>query len=108
MDDDGSHQDADALHQVSHHVDESRPDAGVAVAVLVAPQWLRPLLAPAAVGVSVWRPGLVEDGRHPARHETDQRRRRVAATVVRLGHTHRTLTATAQPEVSSMMSLLMS
>lgn len=57
MDDDGSRQDADTLHQVSQHVDESRPDAGVGVAVMVAP-------GPAgghAVSVAVWGPRLVED-----------------------------------------------
>lgn len=89
MDDESSRQDPDTLHQVSHHVDESGPHAGVAVAVVVAaPELLGPLLAPTAgravdvgVSVSVRRSGLVEDRRHPAevrRSETlitDGRRR---------------------------------
>lgn len=85
MDDDSGHQDADTLHQVSHHVDKSGPDTGVAVAVLVAPELLCPLLAPTAVGVSVWCPGLVEDGRHPAKDEkgtASNRWRRDAAMIV--------------------------
>lgn len=89
VDDDSSHQDADTLHQVSQHVDESGPDAGVAVAVLVAPRLLGPLLMPTAVGVSVWRPRLVEDGRHPAEDEkvvASNHRRRDTATIVRLAH----------------------
>lgn len=108
MDDDSSHQDADTLHQVSQHVDESSPDAGVAVAVLVAPELLCPLLAPIAgraVAVSVRCPGLVEDGRHPAKDEkvaASNHRRRDEATIGRW-HTHRMLTATAQPDVSSIM-----
>ena len=36
VDDGGSQQDSDTLHQISHHVDESRPHAGVAVTVMVA------------------------------------------------------------------------
>lgn len=69
MDDESSRQDPDTLHQVSQHVDESGPHAGVAVAVVVTTELLGPLLALTAgraVGVSVRRSGLVEDRRHPA------------------------------------------
>lgn len=63
--DESSRQDPNTLHQVPHHVDECGPHAGVAVAVVVAPELLGPLLAP-PLGVSVRRSGLVEDRRHPA------------------------------------------
>lgn len=74
VDDDSSRQDADTLHQVSQHVDESRPDAGVGVAVMVAPVPPVPPLGPArgqAVSVAVWGPRLVEDQGHPAEKSPD-------------------------------------
>lgn len=70
-------------------MDESGPDAGVAVAVLVAPQFLSPRLASTAVGVSVWCPGLVEDGRHPTQDEKAaacNHQRLDAATIVGVAH----------------------
>lgn len=65
MDDGRRYQDADALHQISHHVDEGRPHAGVA-AVTVAS-----LLGCAAVAMRNAR--LVEDQHHPARDHVQTR-----------------------------------
>lgn len=63
VDDGGSQQDANTLQQISHHVDEGRPHAGVAVTVAVA------LVLPAgggeAVAVAVGGTRLMEDQHHP-------------------------------------------
>lgn len=72
MDDGGSHQDSDTLHQVSHHVNERRPHAGVAVMVSV-PRALFVPLQPAggkAVTVAVGGSRLMEDQDHPERVQT--------------------------------------
>lgn len=68
MDDGGSQQDPDTMHQISHHVDESRLHAGVGVAVTVAVVLmlfvpLRP--ARTAVTVAMWGTRLMEDQGHP-------------------------------------------
>lgn len=79
VDDDGGHQDADALQQVAHHVDEGGADAGVAmateerVAVTVGDGALAVLVdvvVTAAVGVEGG--GVMEDVGHAAQRERER------------------------------------
>lgn len=67
VDDGGGQQDTDTLQQVSHHVDESRPHAGVSVAVMVVLMLFAPQQPAAgkAVTVAMWRTRLMQDQDHP-------------------------------------------
>lgn len=71
VDDGGSQQDANTLQQISHHVDEGRLHAGVAVTVAVAVALLVPvqLAGGEPVAVAVGGAGLMEDQHHPERKQ---------------------------------------
>lgn len=93
------------MHQIPHHVDEGRLHAGVAAVVVVAAQQ-----APAGgkrVTVAVRGSGLVEDQDHP-KHGAKSGRPEEEGLIAAWPNTHRTLTPTAQPEVTSMTGASMS
>lgn len=113
VDDGGSQQDPDTLHQISHHVDESRLHAGVGVAVTVAAVLMLfvPLrTAGTAVTVAMRGTRLMEDQGHPTNNKVQTRvyhTQNNPSLDLPAPRTHRMLTPTAQPEVMSMIGLLM-
>lgn len=72
MDDGGSQQDSNTLHQVSHHVNEGRPHTGVAVmvSVLLAPSVPLQPAGWKAMTVAVGGSRLMEDQDHPEQGQT--------------------------------------
>lgn len=59
-------QNPDALQQVSHHMNEGCPDAGVTVAMVEAFVFVS-LRSTRAVAVAVWGSRLVQDQHHPVK-----------------------------------------
>lgn len=94
-DDVGCNEDADALQQIPHHVDEGCTDAGIGLFMGVG------LLMSPSMAVPV--PRLVQSCPHPAgRAAVTSPGHRPPAQGVTAHHTYTMLTATAQAEVMSM------